>query len=178
MTNQDTKTGGKRNFRRNKQRGGDETEDIEEEFRGGKRSTQKNKQRGGEELDEEEFSGGKKDEEEQFRGGKRNTRRNKQRGGDCAKNEQELLGGKRKNKRNTRRNKQGGGVTLDVDGTFTVNQRAGGKKKKMKKGGKKAGILETATVPFGLFAIQHLYSRGKKKVLTRKNKKFKKGKFY
>ena len=84
----------------------------------------------------------------------------------------------RKNKRNTRRNKQRGGVTVEIDGTMNVEQAGGGKKKKTKKGGKKAGILETATVPFGLFAIQHLYSRNKKKLLTRKNKKFKKGKFY
>lgn len=89
------------------------------------------------------------------------------------------IGGKRntrKNKRNTRRNKQRGGGGCSAK-SVVENSQLGGKKRKMKKGGKKTGILETATVPFGLFAIQHLYSRNKKKRVTRKNKKIKKGKF-
>ena len=77
-----------------------------------------------------------------------------------------LTGGRksRSRKNRTRRNKRGGdGCQASLDApTF-------GGSKKSKKGGKKAGVLETATVPFGLFAIQHLIARNKK--LTKKTKK-------
>lgn len=51
------------------------------------------------------------------------------------------------------------------------------KKRQIKKGGKKSGLVETAAVPFGLVAIQHLASKkyGKKKRKSKKsNKSYKK----
>tara|TARA_A100001015_G_C14899273_1_gene675754 strand:+ start:865 stop:1056 length:192 start_codon:yes stop_codon:yes gene_type:complete len=46
------------------------------------------------------------------------------------------------------------------------------KQLKHKGGGKKAGIIETATVPFGLFAAQYLYARSlKKRSKSKKSKK-------
>ena len=71
---------------------------------------------------------------------------------------QELFGGRKNNNNN--------------------NALTGGKKRKNNKGGKKTGLLETAAVPFGLFAIQHLVSRKSRKTKKGKrrltNKKWKK----
>ena len=40
-----------------------------------------------------------------------------------------------------------------------------------KKGGKRSGLVETAAVPFGLFAIQHVLSRKKKRNSSTKKRK-------
>tara|TARA_A100001011_G_C13669248_1_gene578933 strand:+ start:233 stop:448 length:216 start_codon:yes stop_codon:yes gene_type:complete len=58
------------------------------------------------------------------------------------------------------------------------------KNRRNRKGGKKTGLLETAAVPFGLLAIQHLatkkYGRKSSKTKKRKNKSYrnKKNKSY
>jgi len=45
-----------------------------------------------------------------------------------------------------------------------------------KKGGTKKGIIQTAIVPFGLFALHHISSRNNKKMKKRKTLKKGKGK--
>ena len=40
-----------------------------------------------------------------------------------------------------------------------------------KKGGKRSGLVETAAVPFGLLAIQHVLSRKKKRNSSTKKRK-------
>ena len=60
--------------------------------------------------------------------------------------------------------------------------QAGGKRRKRNKsmrrrrGGNRSGVLETAAVPFGLFAISHLFSRKKKSKHRRTNKSYRKKK--
>ena len=55
-------------------------------------------------------------------------------------------------------------------------QRKRSQTRRNRKGGTKKGIFETAMVPFGLFAIQHLASRNNKKMKKRKTLKKGKGK--
>jgi hypothetical protein len=54
------------------------------------------------------------------------------------------------------------------------------KRRQNKRGGKKSGLLATAAVPFGLFAIQHLASKkyGRKSRKSKKSRKNKTNKSY
>ncbi len=65
----------------------------------------------------------------------------------------------------------------------TQNKRTLKRRTRNRKGGKKTGLIETAAVPFGLFAVQHLLSRksgkhGKKmkKLYKKRTMKFSKKK--
>lgn len=67
----------------------------------------------------------------------------------------------------------------------SMNAQAGGKRRnknkrnksmRRRRGGNRSGVLETAAVPFGLFAMSHLFSRKKKSKRRRTNKSYRKKK--
>ena len=69
------------------------------------------------------------------------------------------------------------GKTINTQKRSPCNKRKNNKSRRSRKGGTKKGMVETAVVPFGLFALQHLASRNNKKMKKRKTlKKGKKGK--
>lgn len=95
----------------------------------------------------EDFRGGKKFNKKNKRAQRKRRRTKRLRGGDEGEHEEddhyheEFRGGKKIKKKNKR--------------TKRRTQR------KRRKGGKKTGIIETAAVPFGLFAVQHIMARRK-----------------
>lgn len=66
------------------------------------------------------------------------------------------------------------GKTRNTQKRSPCNKRKNNKSRRSRKGGTKKGMVETAVVPFGLFALQHLASRNNKKM--KKRKTLKKGK--
>tara|TARA_B110000003_G_C16611812_1_gene519759 strand:+ start:769 stop:999 length:231 start_codon:yes stop_codon:yes gene_type:complete len=66
--------------------------------------------------------------------------------------------------------------TRNLQKRIRRSQRNIRKSRKNRRGGEKKGIIETAMVPFGLFALQHVVSRNNKKMKKRKTLKKGKGK--
>lgn len=66
--------------------------------------------------------------------------------------------------------------TRNVQKRARRTQQNNRKSMKNRRGGEKKGIVETAMVPFGLFALQHVVSRNNKKMKKRKTLKKGKGK--
>lgn len=66
------------------------------------------------------------------------------------------------------------GKTRNTQKRSPCNKRKNNKSRRKIKGGTKKGMVETAVVPFGLFALQHFASRNNKKM--KKRKTVKKGK--
>ena len=54
--------------------------------------------------------------------------------------------------------------TRNLQKRIRRSQRNIRKSRKNRRGGEKKGIIETAMVPFGLFALQHVVSRNNKKM--------------
>ena len=52
-----------------------------------------------------------------------------------------------------------------------VKQRNQTRRRRQKKTGGSSGLVETGAVPFGLFAIQHVFSRKKKNKTNKKRRK-------